>query len=320
MRAVAGAACAVAISGCLIVRTEDQQLEEPCPTTVPDVLAEATGPVLIADLPEDIAANRQLIYFVGANGILSSVSPAGSAPSELTSENPNATALAHDATNLYVATESGSIIQRPLDGSAPFTIAEGFLDITGIVIDDTNVVWAHSTGVDAWSKADGTVTHLADAEWVFALGASNGRYYFGDTVNSRVRRTGPLEDVVGAQVPGPLLLDDDHLYYVEEGAGLGEDTAAIRLIPRDGGTPIVTADKLPMVTALAADSMNLYFITQRNDLYRIQQVTKFGGTVRTLACGDDSHAHRLYLAVSRSGVVYWTDGVGLSRIVPGYTP
>src|SRR5678816_924240 len=63
MRAAAGAACAVLISGCLIVRADEDVIEPPCPTTSPQLLAEASGPFVIADA----------IYFMGINGVLARV-------------------------------------------------------------------------------------------------------------------------------------------------------------------------------------------------------------------------------------------------------
>jgi hypothetical protein len=164
MRAAAGAACAVLISGCLIVRADEEIVEPDCPTTAPEILADDSGPFAISDA----------IYFFSArNGVLSRVPINGGAISELSTAQVNADVIASDATDLYWATEN-AIVRKPLDGGAPYEIATGYINVTKILVDDTGVTWASSAGIDRWSKLDETITHVDDAGFVAGLGLFDG--------------------------------------------------------------------------------------------------------------------------------------------------
>ncbi|HEX5063186.1 MAG TPA: hypothetical protein VFV99_27610, partial [Kofleriaceae bacterium] len=125
MRAAVGAACAVLIGGCLIVRADEDIIEPSCPTTSPQLLAEASGPFVVADA----------IYFIGANGVLARMPINGGVVSELTTEHIGANVIASDATDLYWTTGE-TIIRKPLDGGAAYEIASGYVNVTKILVED----------------------------------------------------------------------------------------------------------------------------------------------------------------------------------------
>jgi hypothetical protein len=299
------AACAVLLSGCLIARTMDEPVEDPCPAGAPEALAAASGPFALADA----------IYFLGANGTLSRVSFDGGVVSELTTANDHASSMAVDASHIYWASDT-AIVRKPLAGGAELSIANGYNALSELAVDDTSVVWASSGGLDRWSKVDQTVEHLDDGSLILGLGISDGIYYYSQTHANRVRRTPPLQDLAQARFPGPLVVDERGVYYYEAADPFIEYAGALRLVPRDGGEVVTTATGLSPVIDLASDDLNLYFATAYGVLYRIKEVSRFGGNVRTLACGP-FHQQRLHIAV-RDGVVFWVDGDQLYRMRAHY--
>ncbi|HEX5058639.1 MAG TPA: hypothetical protein VFV99_04725, partial [Kofleriaceae bacterium] len=86
----------------------------------------------------------------------------------------------------------------------------------------------------------------------------------------------------------------------------------VRMVARDGGGVGTIAEDQPLVFDLAADDKNLYFVTAYSDVYRIKQVSRFGGPVHMLACGHHQ-GQALYLTVA-GDYVYWSDSFSLQRI------
>lgn len=302
MRAAAGAACAVLIGGCLIVRADEEIVEPDCPTTAPEILADDSGPFAIADG----------IYFISTrNGVLSRVPLNGGAVSELSTERIGADVIASDATDLYWAS-SDAIVRKPLDGSAPYAIANGYLNVTKILVDDTSVTWASSAGIDRWSKLDQTITHVDDAGFVPGLGLFDGVYYFSDAGTNAVRRVPDGQTIASARRPEALVVDERGVYFSEAGDPYADYSGALRLVSRDGGGVGTIAEDLPTVYDLAADDKNLYFVTAYSDVYRVKQVSRFGGPVRQLACGHHE-GFSIYLTVVND-YVYWSDAFSLERI------
>ncbi|HEY5946735.1 MAG TPA: hypothetical protein VIV40_14630 [Kofleriaceae bacterium] len=291
------ALCAVLLSGCLIVHADEQEIEEPCPDAKPVLLAEGRGPFVLGDA----------IYFVGSHQTISRVDYGG-AISELTGD-VGATALVGDATDLYWA-GNGVIVRKPFD-AGPYVIAEGYSDVTRMVIDDTSVAWASSSGLDRWSKADQTIEHLDDASLIAGLGVWAGRYYYTDTHNDRIRRAPPVEDLAVGHFPGPLVVDERGVYYFEAGNSDELYGGALHLVPREGGIPVTTADHLARTWDLTEDYDHLVFATSIGAAYRIKQVSRFGGTVHTLACGE--YGGMLYVGIA-GDYVYWADYYGLYQL------
>jgi hypothetical protein len=301
MRAAACAALLGAcLSGCLIVHADEEIVEEPCPAAPLEVLADASGPFVL---------RVDTIYFIGANGTLSKVSIDGGPVSELTTDHVIATALDADATDLYWATED-SIVRKPFDGAA-YAIAEGYPDITHMVVDDTSVAWASSTGIDRWSKAEAAITHLDDTGRIYGFGAFDGVVYFSDAATKTVRRTPPLQDIAQGLSPGPLVVDDKGVYFYDVAERYIDYGGAIRLVPRDGGTIVTTAKDITLALDLASDQDNLYFPMAYASQYRIKQVSRFGGALRTVACGP-VHSQEMFIAAA-GDFVYWSDARGLYR-------
>ncbi|HEU4611207.1 MAG TPA: hypothetical protein VFS15_03980, partial [Kofleriaceae bacterium] len=103
------------------------------------------------------------------------------------------------------------------------------------------------------------------------------------------------------------------VYYYEVAEPFADHGGALRLVPHDGGEPITTADHLAPIQDLVVDDTNLYFATAFDGEYRIEQVSRFGGEVRTLACGTFEALPPLDVDELFDDV-YFTDGRGLYRI------
>jgi hypothetical protein len=298
------AACAAllggCLSGCLIVHADEEIVEEPCPPTPPEVLADASGAFVLSG---------DTLYFVGANGTLSKVLISGGPISELTTEHVLATAIDADATDLYWAIDD-KIVRKPFD-RAPYTIAEGYPGITHMLVDDTSVVWASAAGIERWSKAEQTITHLEDVGRIYGLGASEGMYYFSDAATKTVRRTPPLQDIASGLSPGPLVVDDKGVYFYDVAERYIDYGGAIRLVPREGGSSVTTATDITLALDLASDQDNLYFPMAFSTQYRIKQVSRFGGALRTVACGP-YQSEEMFIAADGE-YVYWSDFRGLYR-------
>lgn len=302
MTACRCAAVALALGGCLIVRTHEEAIEDPCPASEPELLAEASGPFVLADA----------IYFIGANGTLSRLPLDGGPVSELTTEPVRARQMAADATDMYWI-DDFTIVQRPLAGGAPTVIADGYPDLTVLAVDDTSIVWASSSGLDRFRKADQTIEHLDDADQIFGLGAWDGAYYYSDTRGEAVRRAPPVQDLIVAHSPGPLVVNESGVYFYDVAEPFAEFGGEIRLVPHEGGAAVRTVRDQPLAVALAADGTDLMFATAREAEYRIKQVSRFGGEVHTLACGRLETQIQIYLAAAPP-FVYYVDGRGLYRI------
>lgn len=293
---------ALLLGGCLIVRTNEEVVEDPCPATQPELLADASGPFTIA--PDGI-------YFIGSTQLLARTGFEPGPISELTTDEVRAYQMVNDGQDLYWASDD-SIMRMPLAGGAAYPIATGYSSLAELVVDDFNVVWTSSSGLIAWNKADQTITNLDITNLVVGLDAFQGVYYYSDTTNDRVRRTPPLQDLATAHFPGPLHVDAEGVYYYEAGDPFQIYTGAIRLVPLDGGVPVTTASQLARTLSLIADDSDLYFASAVGDEYRIKTVSRFGGTVTTLVCGH-YEGEMIYLA-DTADHVYWADSRGLYRL------
>lgn len=293
---------ALLLGGCLIVRTsEESPIEDPCPTTASDQLANARGPFVIAG---------DEIYFIGANETLSRVSVDGGTVAELTTTAVRAQWMDADATDIYWAGDY-AIVRRPIAGGAASPIADGIDNVTALVVDDTSVLWASSTGLDRWTKADNKITRLDSASVILGLGSYDGVYYFSDTEAGAVRRAPPSQQVAAALFPTSLVVDDAGVYFFEATDASGGYAARLRLVPRGGGDVVTTASGLTAAWDLTADADHLYFAVSGGNKYRIKKVSRFGGTVRTLACGDLASPP---VQIGQHGsYVFWTDGAKLHR-------
>jgi hypothetical protein len=301
------AACAVLLGGCLIVHTNEVPIDDPCPTIRPELLADASGPIALGDA----------IYYVGANGTLTRMSYDGGVPSELTPAPVRARRLAVDGGFLYWTTDS-ELVRKPLAGGAPTVLASGYAGMTELAVDDAGVVFADSTGLHRWAKAGDAVEMLDRADLILGLGAHAGTYYYSVTFGEVVRRAPPTQDLASAHYPGPLVVDAGGVYFFEAADPFVENAGTIRLVPRDGGEVVTTAADLAPVSALAADDSHLYFVSQYSRLYRIQRVSRFGGAVRTVACGPYEQ-QEVFVAVD-SLYIYFTDGHGLYRLAKQVLP
>jgi hypothetical protein len=299
------------LGGCLVVRTYDERIEDSCPDARPEQLARASGPLAIADA----------IYFVSENGTLARLPRDGGPVSELTLARTNATLLAADDTHLYWPTPEGTLVRMPRTGGTPSAIASEQFDVTALVVDAERVVWA-ANGLHAYDKATGDVDLLATGGPIFGLDAHDGSYYFSDAGASAVRRasvppmTPRLLDLAAATYPGPLAADSRAVYYYQAGDLGDEDGGAILLVPPTGGSPVPTAQDQLRILQLVTDENHVYFATIRYNQYRIKRVSRFGGPVTTLACGD-YHQQALHLVHDGTSLL-WSDMAAVYRLAsPG---
>jgi hypothetical protein len=293
---------ALLLGGCLIVRTsEEAQIEPPCPDSGPQLLAFSRGPFVITD---------ETIHFIGANETLSRIAVGGGRVSELTTGAVRASRIVADATDLYWASDY-AIIRKPLAGGAARAIADGVSNVTELFVDDASVVWASSDGLDRWTKADNKVTRLDSASLILGVGSYDGVYYYSDTQAGVVRRTPPAQQLATSIHPASLVVDEAGVYFFEATDASDGYAGRLRLVPRGGGDVVTTADGLTAVMDLTADDNYLYFSVAGGNSYRIKQVSRFGGSVRTLACGDISRPP--VLVAQHGSFVYWGDGAELSR-------
>lgn len=295
------AVLALFLGGCLIVRADETELDEPCPTTQPELLAAASGPFVLGDA----------IYFIDGNGMIATLAYDGGPPAELTTEPVRAGRLVADATALYWTGDDG-VLRMPLTGGAPAAIVSGYPNPSALVVDDTHVVWGSSTGLYRWAKADETVEMLDSGDLFLGLATFDGLYYYSVNHGDVVRRAPPAQTLAPAHAPGALEVDQVGVYFYEVAEPFADHGGALRLVPRDGGEVITTAEHLAAIQDLARDDVNLYFATAFDAEYRIEQVSRFGGEVRTLACGTFDAPPPLYVA-ARDNAVYFTDGHGLYR-------
>jgi hypothetical protein len=292
------------LGGCLIVRTHELVIEDECPTIEPTRIADASGPFVIASG----------VYFFGRGGVLSYVDYEGGAISELTNQGVNAVQLAADATGLYWATFDGAIVRRPYDGS-PEIIAEGFTSITQLVVTAEHVTWASHEGLVQWRKADQTISIVDASDAILGLDADDTSYYLSDARTGVVRRTEPPLELAHFAFPGPLAVSAGNVYFYEAGEDPFADYAgSLRIVPSDGGSAAITAKDLPPVLDIAGDGMHLVLGTAHASEYRIKRVSRFGGAVRTMACGRFGQ-QPLYVAINPLHL-WWSDSAGLYRIDP----
>lgn len=295
------AVLALFLGGCLIVRADETDLGEPCPTTQPELLADASGPFVL----------RDAIYFVDGNGVIAMLAYGGGTPAELTTEPVHAGRLVADTAALYWTADDG-VMRMPLTGGAPAALVSGYPDPSALAVDDSHVVWGSSAGLYRWAKADESVEMLDSGDLFLGLAIYDRVYY---TVNHGdvVRRAPPAETLAPAHAPGALAVDQAGVYYYEVAEPFADHGGALRLVPHDGGEPITTADHLAPIQDLVVDDTNLYFATAFDGEYRIEQVSRFGGEVRTLACGTFEALPPLDVDELFDDV-YFTDGRGLYRI------
>lgn len=306
-RRMRAAALAILLGGCLIVRTTEDPIEEPCPDTEPELIAQGGRPFVVAG---------GSIYFQGLNGLLSVVDAGGGVPSELTTSPLDAIRFAADAEHLYWSTYTGVILKKPLVGGGAVVLSEGHDNVTQLLVTPEHVVWASRGGLARWRKADETLAVLDAADTIFGLDAIGEVLYYSDQRTGIVRRSDPLLDLAQLVNAGPLVVSQGNVYVYEAGDFVTSAFAgSIRLVPLDGGEPVTTAGDLPLITDITADDNSLYFVSVLNAEYRVKQVSRFGGTVRTLGCGSFEQQQPIYLSIE-AGHLFWSDGAGLYRLDP----
>jgi hypothetical protein len=160
-----------------------------------------------------LAADATDLFATGASGRIVRVPKSGGTPVELYSGGGFQEGLAADDAFLYwTRLVSGEILRMPKTGGPAEVIAKGQVRPWGIAVDDTRVYWAcaddvvtgptaHPTGrIASLAKAGGTVQVLAPNE----------------------------------PAPSAITLDGDFVYFGDAASGYAN--AAIKRVPRSGGT------------------------------------------------------------------------------------
>jgi hypothetical protein len=198
-----------------------------------------------------------------------------------------ATGIAADLTHVYwanhgtVGGNDGSILEAPVDGSAPpAPIAEGVPYPWGVAIDDSFVYWTHHEG------AGGVIR---------APRGSMGQ--------------GPFTTIAMGDVPNSLVVDDTHVYWVLR------TTGAVRRAPKDGsGQAETLAENQGEVREIAVDATHVYWTTSATGTV-MRSLKEGGGQVEPVAMNQ---ANPRMLAVDATGV-YWANAAGgtVMRAAPG---
>jgi hypothetical protein len=189
-----------------------------------------------------------------------------------------------DSTNAYVSLgddsfgDGGAVIQIPLSGGAPITLASGFSDAQGIAVTGTTVYWIEPFPL---------FTETPDASDGVVLGVPIG---------------GGAATIVasGQKLPWNLAVDSTNVYWLDLGQCQGSTTCTgtLMTVSLAGGTPVVLASGLSLLQNLVVDDTSVYWAVGG----RLMRVAKGGGTVTVLA----SYQGTIGSLVLDASNVYWT--------------
>ena len=196
-----------------------------------------------------------------------------------------------DSTSAYVlltsndTSDSTTILQVPLTGGVPVTLASDPQYGVNIAVSAAAVYWVDPSGPPS------------DASF------STGQ------VMSVPLGGGATTTVAGDQGgPNGVAVDSSGVYWIDANQCVGQPscsglTGAVLTLPPGGTTPVVLATVLTSPDTLALDATNVYWGTTDG---RVMKVLKSGGTSTTLAFYRASVQN---LVVDASNV-YWTTGTG----------
>jgi hypothetical protein len=158
----------------------------------------------------------------------------------------NVTALAHDATHLFFATEDGIVARTPLGGGAPQVLASGLGKALVLALGERDAY------VGAWEGGRST--------------SSGGL--------ARVPKVGGPQAAIVAGVPvGSAAADSSGVYWSEVGGRvLRVATGKVR--------PELLASGESLASSIALDAAHVYWLDAED---RVRRVAKTGGTASTVA-------------------------------------
>jgi hypothetical protein len=224
-----------------------------------------------------------------------------------------------DGSNVYWTELSpGNVMQAPLAGGAPVTLASGQMNPAAVAVDGTSVYWINVQGGAAGSLnkvpiGGGAVVTLVPQVAGAEIGAGNlpntitvdaTSVYFlttGENGNPSQVLSVPVgggQPTVLASEPGEILaiaIDSTNVYY--------EPSNVLKSVPLNGGPPAVLAT----VTgsgggwAIAPNGANVYVLN--SDVY---SVPVGGGSASLIVSSGSESGDWLAMAVD-STQVFWTD-------------
>jgi hypothetical protein len=323
--------------------------------TEPVALQGGTINVLASNLsqPQAVLIQGGEAYFseITSTGPVLKVPVDGGATATISPSQPFPMGLAIDANNIYVWNSGsfsgsntvnngdGTVVQIPLSGSAPITLATNMVVafaapyLNAITVDGANVYWVsggpgtagaiNAAPIGGGSPArvlypsqvfpeavvtDGTNLYWSNWGTFDAQGNYNGD---GAILKAPVGGGSPTTLASSQLAPSALAIDSRNVYWTNTGqltpGGLAEaDTGATMQVAIAGGNPITLAPNQNIGMGIAVVANTLYWteygFSSPGD---IKSVPVGGGTVTTLVANAQDP---FGLAVSGS-VIYWTKNI-----------
>ena len=210
--------------------------------------------------------------------------------------------LAVDSAFLYFTDENGGIYRLPKTGGQPLLVTRltDGSNVLSMVVDDRAVYFttvsadSFLSNVDSVSKTGGTPTVLAsgvvtpadllaDNDFLYwtSVGTptADGQDFQADGKVERMRKDGSGRQTLASGLSFPLgfAIDNNTVYFGETGLALGDTSAGLRSVPKNGGSVTTIIDGVPTIT-VAVDATTIYVGTV--------QIT--GGTVFTVSKSNTS--------------------------------
>jgi hypothetical protein len=229
----------------------------------------------------------------------------GGGPTTAVLEKAEIATMSADGTSLYfLAPHEGKIQKVARGGGAPETLAETTSILRGLVIDDTDVIWAENEAIMRIPKAGGKpspVVVVGIPDYLALDG--NFVYWYSNiagVISKAPKKAGGASKVYAddQHTLHTFFIDGNDL-FVSFGA---ENKMVIQRLPKTGGKPVTLIDGQEPANDFAIDGSNIYWITEDN----IFKVPRTGGAatkvVEKLEHGRD--------VVVDDQFVYWSDRSG----------
>ncbi len=301
-----------------------------------------------AGTPSAITVDSANVYFLDATGgNVVKVPIAGGAPVTLaTGQTASPAGIAIDATNVYwtnkgtntcssgdagtcTYNQDGTVVQVPIAGGTPVTLATGQDFPVGITVMQSIVYWVNTNGGTVMSTpaGGGPVVTLAAGQpspWAIASSTLTQSIYWLDrgTVQNEhhdgalVRMTpepaaepdaGPI-NLMAANLldPTALAVDTATIYWTSQGTeAAGYKDGAVLKLPITGGNPTFVALGQGGPSSVVVDSKNVYWTNAASGT--VVSVPIKGGIETVLAIGQSLPSAMPDSIAARPPNVYWVN-------------